>query len=161
MNWEAISAISEMIGALAVVVSLVYLAFQIRQNTKQLEQSERTSIAASVTASATTYRENRQYIYTNPEVAEMYLKGLADPESLDEVERYRFRLLLSNFADANWDMYAQTVVTGFSPETWEMQGRKVVGRVFGTPGGSWFWKNHCGEYPEEFRAEVDRILKCE
>ena len=50
MNWEAIGAISEMIGALAVVVSLIYLAFQIRQNTNQLEHNERASIAASASA---------------------------------------------------------------------------------------------------------------
>ena len=30
MNWEAISAIGEIVGALAVVISLVYLAAQIR-----------------------------------------------------------------------------------------------------------------------------------
>jgi len=161
MNWEAIGAISEMIGALAVVISLVYLAFQIRQNTKQLEQSQRTSTAASVGASATSYRENRQYIYTSAEVADIQLRGLADPDSLNEVERYRFRLLMSNFADANYDMYAQTVITGFSPATWETQGRKVIRRVLGTPGGLWFWRNHCEEYPEEFRVEMDRILKSE
>jgi heme/copper-type cytochrome/quinol oxidase subunit 1 len=34
MQWEAVSAIGEIIAAIAVVVSLVYLAVQIRQNTK-------------------------------------------------------------------------------------------------------------------------------
>jgi hypothetical protein len=158
VNWEAIGAISEMIGALAVVISLIYLAFQIRQNTNQLEQNERTSIAASVSASATSYRENRQHIYTSSEVAEIHLKGTADPECLDEVERHRFRLLMSNFADANWDMYAQTVVTGFSPETWETQGRRAIKRVLDTPGGRWFWQMFGEEYPSEFRVEVDRVL---
>jgi hypothetical protein len=118
---EGSGAISEMVGALAVVVSLVYLAFHIRQNTKQLEHSGRTSIAASVSASATSYRENRQFIYTSPEVPKIQLRGMADPESLDDVERYRFRLLVSNFADANRDMNSQTVITGFSPDTCEMQ----------------------------------------
>jgi hypothetical protein len=33
MNWEAIGAIGEVLGALAVIVTLVYLAVQIRQNT--------------------------------------------------------------------------------------------------------------------------------
>jgi len=158
MNWEAIGAISEMIGALAFVASLVYLALQIRQNTKQLEQNERTSRAASVSASATSYRENRQHIYTSAEVAEIQFKGMADPESLTEIEGYRFRLLMSNFMDANWDMYVQTVVTEHSPETWAAQGRKVIRRVLGSPGGRWFWQSFCEEYPEEFRAEVDRIL---
>ena len=34
MNWEAISAVSEIIGAIAVVVSLVYLAVQVRSSSK-------------------------------------------------------------------------------------------------------------------------------
>ena len=33
MNWEAISAIGELVGAAAVVITLGYLALQIRQNT--------------------------------------------------------------------------------------------------------------------------------
>ena len=33
MNWGAIGAVSELVGALAVIGTLVYLAYQIRQNT--------------------------------------------------------------------------------------------------------------------------------
>ena len=32
MNWEAISAISEVFGAVAVVVTLIYFSTQIRQS---------------------------------------------------------------------------------------------------------------------------------
>ena len=35
-NWEAISAISEALGAVAVIATLIYLSAQIRQNTKAL-----------------------------------------------------------------------------------------------------------------------------
>lgn len=33
MNWEAISAVGEILGASAVLITLIYLAVQIRQNT--------------------------------------------------------------------------------------------------------------------------------
>ena len=33
MNWDAIGAVGEVLGALAVVLTLAYLAIQIRQNT--------------------------------------------------------------------------------------------------------------------------------
>jgi hypothetical protein len=36
MNWDAIGAIAELLGALGVLGSLLYLAVQIRQNTKAL-----------------------------------------------------------------------------------------------------------------------------
>jgi len=158
MNWEAINAISQMIAALGVMVSLVYLAFQIRQNTKQLEQNKRAAIATAASVSATNYRENRAQIYASAELAEIHMKGMADPKSLSEAERFRFRLLTSNFVDANWDMYVNSVVTGFSPETWSAHGSKVLGRVLDAPGGRWFWQNFSADYPAEFRGEVDRII---
>jgi hypothetical protein len=39
MNWDTIGAISELVGAVAVVVSLVYLAKQIKQNTESTQAS--------------------------------------------------------------------------------------------------------------------------
>lgn len=36
MNWDAIGAIAEVAGLLAVVISLLYVGFQVRQNTVQL-----------------------------------------------------------------------------------------------------------------------------
>ena len=52
MNWEAVSAIGELIGALAVLLTLVFLIFQIRQNTIALQQQgsrESTSSLAQLT----------------------------------------------------------------------------------------------------------------
>ena len=158
MNWEAIGAIGEIIGAVGVIITLGYLAYQIRQNTAQLEQNERTSIAAAVSVSATNYRENRRHIYTNRDVANVVLRGMSDPNSLDEIDQYRFRLIIQNTMDAIWDLYSQTVITDFSPETWKSQGVGLVRRVFKTNGGSWFWTTHRDEYTVEFRTEIDRIL---
>ena len=39
MNWEVIGAVSELIGALAVIASLVYLAYQVRQHTRVIQSS--------------------------------------------------------------------------------------------------------------------------
>ena len=39
MNWEALGAISELLGAIGVVVTLLYLSRQINRNSKQLEGS--------------------------------------------------------------------------------------------------------------------------
>jgi hypothetical protein len=37
MNWDALGAIGEIIGAVAVVATLIYLAVQIRQNTRHVQ----------------------------------------------------------------------------------------------------------------------------
>ena len=49
MNWEAIGATGEIIGAVGVIVTLVYLAIQIRQNTASLKSS---TLQARLEASA-------------------------------------------------------------------------------------------------------------
>ena len=39
MNWEAMVAVAEITGAVGVIASLVYLAIQVRQNTRWLRSS--------------------------------------------------------------------------------------------------------------------------
>ncbi len=45
MNWEALGAIGETLGALGVIVTLVYLAIQIRQNTQSMHEGRRLTLA--------------------------------------------------------------------------------------------------------------------
>ena len=158
MNWEAIGAIGELIGAAAVVVTLIYLAVQIRQNTRQLAQNELSSRATAANVCAIAPREMRRTIYESPELTEIWLKGMNNPDELAENDFYRFRLLMQNGIDAIWDVHSQTAVTNFSPETWETQGVTVVERNIATPGGRRVWAQFRENYPSEFRVEVDRIL---
>ena len=158
MNWEAIGAIGEVLGAAGVVVTLVYLAYQIRQNTVQLEQNTLAAKAAAQNASNEALRENRKAIFESIEMAEIYLRGNQKPEELDEVSMLRYRLLVQNVTEVMLEIYTQTLITGFSPETWQTQGTMLVKRVLATPGGQWFWANFANNYAADFRAEVDRIL---
>ncbi len=51
MNWDAIGAIGEATGAIAVLITLIYLAVQLRQNTEQARQANmiaRADISAQV-----------------------------------------------------------------------------------------------------------------
>jgi hypothetical protein len=41
VNWDAIGAIAELLGAVGVIASLVYLATQIRQSREQMSQNTR------------------------------------------------------------------------------------------------------------------------
>ncbi len=158
MNWEAIGAIGEAVGAIGVIATLGYLAFQIRQNTKQLVLNEQASRVAAANASATALRIERRSVYESAEVADVWLKGLSNPDDLSENDYYRFRLLMQNAIDGIWDIHSQTSVTGYSPEIWETQGITVVLRLVATDGGHRVWTQLRETYPEEFRGEIDRIL---
>jgi hypothetical protein len=151
MNWDAIGAIGEIIGAMAVFLTLVYLALQIRQNTKAVQ-------AAAVDASVGKLNDVRETMYENAEIASIYIQGLAEPDQLDEESRLRFRLLIHNILLAISNVYSQTGLTGLSLSTWESQ-ILIVKRIISTPGGQRFWKASRLEFEETFRDQVDGILK--
>jgi hypothetical protein len=48
MNWEAIGAIGEILGAVGVIATLAYLAVQIRQNTKMARAATRQELAGQM-----------------------------------------------------------------------------------------------------------------
>lgn len=45
LNWEALGAIGEVVGAGAVLVTLLFLISQLRQNTKSLDESRRATVS--------------------------------------------------------------------------------------------------------------------
>jgi hypothetical protein len=151
MNWEAAGAIGEIIGALAVFLTLAYLAIQIRQNTKAVQ-------ASAVDASINQVTSVRQSIYENTEVAGIYVQGLADPKGLDDVSRTRFRILMHNIFLAISNVYSQASFAGLDRSTWESQ-LVVLERVLTAPGARWFWKEYQREFDETFREQVDRLLQ--
>jgi hypothetical protein len=80
MNWEAIGAMGETIGALAVLITLVYLALQIRQNTHQIRVS-------ATQDSIHLWNSLGQTILSNPDTAELIEKGNNDLSELSPEER--------------------------------------------------------------------------
>ncbi|MCR9094615.1 MAG: hypothetical protein NXI30_10400 [bacterium] len=148
MNWEAIGAIGEIIGALGVIITLLYLASQLRQNTRALG-------VTSIDSTTQVGNEIRSLMASDPVVTELYYRGLRDPDSLDEIERERLRLILTNALWALWNAWAQSQLGG--RESWTAQ-KHILTRMLGLPGGRAFWETSRGEFDPGFAAEVDRLI---
>ena len=149
MNWEAIGAIGETVGAIAVFATLIYLAMQIRQNTSSVR-------AAAVDAAITHVSNIRQGIFASADVADIYVEGSKDPTALDEKSLVRYRLLTHNILLSISNIHAQSELTGLSQSNWESQ-KPIIKRIVSTSGGTWFWENYRHEFEESFRKEVDRL----
>ena len=79
MNWEAVGAIAEGLGAVAVIVTLVYLTFQLRLNTEALRSS---AYQALHNAEVELFRDLSQ----NEALRKLYAKAKSGIESLDDDE---------------------------------------------------------------------------
>ena len=158
MTISELGSIGEFVGAIGVVITLIYLAFQIRQNTTQLKQNISMAKAAAVKNSNAALRHTRQAIFESESVSTLFLSGNQNHSTLSDLELLRYRLLLQNVTDVMLDIYSQTLETNFSPESWESQGVNLVLRVLDTDGGRWFWSSYQENYPKAFREEVNSIL---
>lgn len=118
MNWDAIGAIGEVVGAVAVVASLVYLARQIRQNSSLVEQSALATGAEAAALSAGHGADAFRRIASDPELSRIWRVGTTRPDELQEDEAYRFDLLIvAQFIEisANHQLHRSGVL---DPEIW-------------------------------------------
>ncbi len=86
VNWDAVLAITEVVGVVAVIASIIYVAVQIRQNTS----IARATIVHETNTSAMRVPE---LIAQDAELADIYRKGL-DGESLQGADLVRFTALV-------------------------------------------------------------------
>lgn len=153
MSWQDLGSIGELISAVAVVVSLVYLAFQIRQNTRQIDENTKAAQAAAFDSSIAHTFMARQAIIENEALARIYLEGSNHPEALSDEDLLRYRLIIHNILWSLWNMQSQAQVGELSSETWSAQ-LATLERIVSTTGFRWFWAN----YAREFGASFQQII---
>lgn len=90
MNWEAFGAIAEMIGGIAVLVTLVYLALQVRQNSVLLEQNTKIARQSILRSQTDRYIANCHFIAGDSGICGIYQRAMKDPSSVTREEWWRF-----------------------------------------------------------------------
>lgn len=134
MNWEAIGAIGEIVGALAVFLTLIYLAIQIRQNTKAVHASAIDSANSQISKIC-------ELVFADKEVANLYRRGNEDPASLDEDDAVRYRLLIHSMLLALSNIITQASVTGLSESIWQVFSYRLLRGWFPLPVVDGFGKH--------------------
>jgi hypothetical protein len=153
MNWDAIGAIAELLGAIGVIGSLIYLAFQIRRNTRTQKRANVGDIATELAATA-------RCTATDPELASLLLRGYADIGSLNSVERYRFDTFFYAFI-ANFERALIDAQSGDYPEEQLVPLRAAIAGFLGTDGGRAWWKQTRSWFTLIGQQSIDAILSDE
>jgi hypothetical protein len=150
MNWDAIGATAEMLGALAVIISLLYLASQVHQNTVASRISRYDSYVHTIA-------DVRRSILQNKALSRVWVVGLRDPSELDELESAKLRLLLYNAVQTMESLHLQLTQSGLDKEIWSREV-PVISRVIDSSGGREWWANYKAGFDRSFIAAVDETL---
>jgi hypothetical protein len=152
IDWfERASHVAQVIASLGVVISLVFVGVQLRQNSEVLARSENTANLAQ-------WQSIRQTLAANGDLAEIFDAGL-DGKPLNRASYMRFQQLFADYMFATnsfWDRQKRGLVNP--------QGRLPHGiptltlRWVCTPGGHRAWVNLQDVFPKDFVADLDAAL---
>ena len=150
MNWEAIGAVGELIGGLAVIATLIYLAVQIRQNTAMITAQ---TVQASVDATQRTLLFRAEH-----GALRAILRKARDDE---ELTRDEFEMLASYLQAAfmNFQARLQHNARGLFDESVNESYENILEDYLETPYVRRWWAFARALYGDEFRAHCDEIVE--
>ncbi len=152
LDINTLAAWGEFIGGIAVVVSLIYLASQIRQNSRLLRSS----------TSAVTMEANNaisRLIAEDPEAARVFWAGLADRSSLSDSDRQRFDPMVSmvlGALDQEFDFFQDRMM---SERIWRKRKRSTIWMMQQHGMQQWWSDWSRALYEPEFCDFVDGLIR--
>ncbi|MBT8145886.1 MAG: hypothetical protein KJN90_03485 [Gammaproteobacteria bacterium] len=147
MNWDAVGAIAELVGSLAVVITIVFLVVQLRYNS--------TAVRNSTLQNQTTAMANWTLaLIQDPELHALYRRGLIDQDGLAKEELGRFDLIMLLAFQTNTTIYQQYMNGSMDENIW-IDSLRLLQAPLGTPGGWASWERQKTMLPENFQKEID------
>jgi len=152
MNWDAIGAIAETLGAVGVIASMVYLATQIRQSRDQMRAATYQQMQATIT-------DRVCWASQSSEIEEAVRLGLGDFEQLSDEDAFRFNLSASAVTMACENSHYQYRIGMLDEDRWQIH-RSAVELSFRSPGFAQWWRSNPSipDSSPEFVALVEEIL---
>lgn len=118
MNWEAVGAVAESLGAIGVVATLIYLSKQVRENTASLRRATTHDALRSVA-------DFNQFVAGDPALVDLFWRGTANPAELSAEEWHRFVSVASTLIRKFELLYLDHVDGTLSDDIWEAQANNI------------------------------------
>src|SRR5437867_7137762 len=128
MSLEQLSYLAQIAGSIGVILSLVFVGLQIRQNTAALRRNEHNSTMAQWTVIRMAIAENR-------DIAELMTAGLRGGSAMDAADQLRLEQFLAEHAWAAFHIWDRIQRGVFPKGTFELTaGPLLSGLLRTTPG---------------------------
>ena len=152
ISLEQLFYLSQIVASVGVVVSLVFVGLQVRQNTAALYRNEHNSTMEQWTVI-------RMAIAKNPDLAKLMTAGLSGELDLDAAEQLRLEQFLQEHVWAAFHIWDRTQRGVFPRGTFEFTGGALLAPLLATARGDAWWRNakNVGFHPK-FVADLDAVL---
>jgi hypothetical protein len=152
MSLTELSDLAQLIGAIGVIASLLFVGLQIKHNTAALQRNEHNSTMAQWTVI-------RQAIATNRDMGELMTAGLHGERALDAADQLRLEQMLQEYAWASFHIWDRTQRDVFPKGTFEATAGVALCDLLRTArGGPWWASAKNKGFIPAFVADVDALL---
>jgi len=152
MSFELLSNLAQIIASVAVVVSLIFVALQIKQNTGVLQRNEHNSTMEQWTVI-------RMAIAKHRDIAEPMTSGLRGESALDAADQMRLENMLSENVWAAFHIWERTQRGVFPKGTFELTtGAHLCDLLRTERGATWWRKAKHAAFIPGFVVDVDALL---
>ena len=131
MNWEAIGAVAESLGAIGIIVTLIYLSTQLRQTNKALASATRNSWRDAV-------QVTNQINISSPENADVWYRAINLGETLEGKDFGIFQVQASAGLNAFENVYLEYLDGNIEESFWLSKARTVE-YLLARPAGKAVW----------------------
>ena len=156
MTLENLGNLGDFLGGIGVVITLLYLAIQIRQNNRLLRAEATAAQTRSVEGTTVEMGNWLGNIIEHRDVAELWSNGLASYNQLDDIDQLRFNYLGSRLLQAYQSIYRRAKNTQ-DDEIWEVC-LIYIRMYLRSPGFANLWKSSRSMYLVQFAKEVDKTM---
>lgn len=138
-------------GIVGVIASLIYVAIQIRNNSRAVRAATFQQISHTMQAALFS-------VASNEEIVSLILRGGDNFSSLSRIEKARFRFHGMFVLSINQNIYFQHQIGTLTEADWDSFKRDLVS-YFDMKGAREAWPLYKGRFSPEFVAYVDAIVE--
>lgn len=150
MDLSALANLGEFIGGIFVVVSLIYLALQVRQNTQSLRAENYARALDRISAI-------QSQLTRESDLADLVTRGVVSTAALTPAERIRFTWAFYETFGAFEFMFHQAQAAALPADVWERWAATITWWL-SWPGVRTWWRARPAPFSASFAGFVDEVL---
>jgi hypothetical protein len=144
VSLQDLGNIGEFVAAIATLITLIYLALQIRQNTQTLRANSVSELTENSLRAAALLLE----------YSEVFLRGARDYSELSSDEKFRFRQLLGPIV-ARFDTVLEYRERGMVDDAYVAAHAETLRRIFANRGVREWWDSKPEGFTDRVRGWLD------
>jgi hypothetical protein len=151
MSLEAMGNFGDFVGGIAVIVTLLYLALQVRKNTNSVRAASRQEVVKS-------FRQWNRQIYEIDGLAEIVQVGMLRYPDLAQPDRAKYAAYMADHCLHFQSVFALYESNALEEETYQAYFDFFVGQLT-TPGGAAYWSEYQSFFPKRMSRTVDSRIE--